>query len=80
MAEKLYRALKPFVHRYIHCDAGATIKLSDEQAEFLRHGGFIAPDGPTDESPATTADSQASVVSEPDAHGVETRRRKGGRA
>lgn len=77
MTTKTYRALKPFAHQYIHCDAGATIKLSDEQAEFLRHGGFIELIAPVDAAPVA---APVETASDTDAEQVENRRRKGVRA
>jgi hypothetical protein len=80
MATKIYRVLKAFVHQHLHCDAGATIKLTAEQAEFLRHGGFVAPvaEAPP-ETPAGEPDASVTPTADVQPDDGERKRRKGGR-
>jgi hypothetical protein len=67
------------VHQYIHCDAGALIALSAEQAEFLRHGGFVEPVAPVAEAPAVATDVESQRAADTQADDVDQPRRKGSR-
>jgi len=77
MANKLYRVIKRFAHQHIHCDAGSTIALSAEQAEFLRHGGFVEPAEAVDDVPVAEPVEAANGTDDDHA---DSRRRKGARA
>ena len=39
--KKQYTALKPFAHEHSYCEKGATVELTDKQAEFLLAGEFV---------------------------------------
>ena len=39
--KKQYTALKPFAHENSYCEKGATVELTDKQAEFLLAGEFV---------------------------------------
>lgn len=79
MTTKTYRALKPFVHQNIRRSAGDDVALSAEQAEFLRHGGFIESIATVAEAPAAGSDMSAPITTEPQPDDADQKRRKGGR-
>jgi hypothetical protein len=39
--KKQYTALKSFAHENTYCEKGATVELTDKQAEFLLAGEFV---------------------------------------
>jgi hypothetical protein len=39
--KKQYTALKPFAHENSYCEKGATVELTDKQAEFLLAGEYV---------------------------------------
>lgn len=41
--KKQYTALKPFAHENAYCEKGATVELTDKQAEFLLAGEYVEP-------------------------------------